>query len=577
MKTSWIFFRLCTCNSLGLIKQTEEEIKMNNRNSKFSFETLETLQEGEFVSIGNSEYKINGRKIFKLDRKGDMVPLTLDFLTIDRKFLTTNGELEYDIVFEFEDNLINKRITHQQIQPNKIGMLANHGILLNQKYTKDLSNALALMGSKLKSEKLSDQLGFYEDENKLSYRGVADQDLLTSGLAKIFKLDTKGTLEGELVSVKNLITGVPELELVYSLGFTSIVNWYLRKELKADTLHLLYFLYGDSSIGKTTALQAALSPFGCPDPRTAGSFVETFSSTNNALIHQLSTLNGSTLGIDDLGSGKNIDRSDFLYVLANGMSKSRSKTDGSLISGIGFEASVIGTGEFSIRDKLTSHGGQQIRCIEFKNLAYTTSQKHSEAVKAAFFKDYGHMATEFATRLIGMNSDELQSLFDDSFNLFSTYSEVTQTNKLQRYSKQLAVVLLSIKLLNKFFDFQFKEEEITRFLLDNLKETEEWLDYAQVAFGKLVSWILEHENQFGIDREKSRDGTNVTYGFIKNEPDLKKVYIESKTFKKVADEIGLPDLIPFIKELKQKGLVESDKDRSTKKIGKARYYVFILK
>lgn len=545
--------------------------------NKYSIKNLKKLKDGELIRIGESEYQINQKGIFKTNQKGQLTPLSMKLVTIEKSYLNALDELEYELAYQFQKGIKKIRISHSQIQPSKIGLLGNKGILLNQKETRDLSTALALLGSELKVSQLSNQLGFVEIDDELHFRGVAEKDLLTSELGAAFNLEKKGTLSSELLSVKTLIRGGSELELVYSLGFTSIVNCYLRKQLGIDTLQVLYFLMGDSSSGKTTALQAALSPFGCPDPRALGSFVQTFSSTDNALIKQISNFSGYTLGVDDLGAAKEKSKADFCYILANGREKSRSNSDGSLISGSGFEASVIGTGEFSIRDTLTNHGGQQLRCIEFKELAYTTSQKHSEEIKSAFLKNYGNMASEFATKLIGLDLDELKSLFDDSFNLFSTYSEVTQTNKLQRYSKQLAVILLSVKLLNKFFSLEFDEKEITRLILNNLKETEEWLDYAQVAFGKLVSWILEHENQFGIDRKKARNVSNSTYGYIKNEPNLKKVFIESKTFKNVADEIGLPDLIPFIKQLKQKGLVETDKDRSTKKIGSVRYYVFILK
>ncbi|MDZ5759853.1 DUF927 domain-containing protein [Carnobacterium maltaromaticum] len=545
--------------------------------NKYSIKNLKKLKDGEFIRIGESEYQLNQKGIFKTNQKGQLTPLSMKLVTIEKSYLNALDELEYELAYQFQKKIKKIRITHSQIQPNKIGLLANRGVMLNQKENRDLSTALALLGGDLEVSQLSNQLGFVEIDDELHFRGVAEKDLLTSELGAAFNIEKKGTLSSELLSIKTLIRGGSELELVYSLGFTSIVNYYLRKQLGIDTLQVLYFLMGDSSSGKTTALQAALSPFGCPDPRAIGSFVQTFSSTDNALIKQISNLNGYTLGVDDLGAAKEKSKADFCYILGNGKEKSRSNSDGSLIPGSGFEASVIGTGEFSIRDTLTNHGGQQLRCIEFKELAYTTSQKHSEEIKSTFLKNYGNMASEFATKLIGLDLDKLKSLFDDSFNLFLTYSEVTQTNKLQRYSKQLAVILLSVKLLNKFFSLEFDEKEITRLILNNLKETEEWLDYAQVAFGKLVSWILEHENQFGIDRKKARNVTNSTYGYIKNEPNLKKVFIESKTFKNVADEIGLPDLIPFIKQLKQKGLVETDKDRSTKKIGSVRYYVFILK
>lgn len=545
--------------------------------NKYSIKNLKKLKDGELIRIGESEYQISQKGIFKTNQKGQLTPLSMKLVTIEKSYLNALDELEYELAYQFQKGITKMRILHSQIQPSKIGSLGNKGILLNQNKTKDLSNALALLGSELKVTQLSNQLGFVEIDDELHFRGVAEKDLLTSELGAAFNLEKKGTLSSELLSVKTLIRGGSELELVYSLGFTSIVNCYLRKQLGIDTLQVLYFLMGDSSSGKTTALQAALSPFGCPDPRALGSFVQTFSSTDNALIKQISNFSGYTLGVDDLGAAKEKSKNNFCYILANGREKSRSNSDGSLISGSGFEASVIGTGEISIREALSSHGGLQLRCVEFNGLTYTKSQRHSEEVKAAFLKNYGHMSSEFAKKLISMDVGELKNLFEESVSLFSTSCEVTQTNKLQRYSRQLAVILLTVKLLNQFFDLQFDEKKITEYLLDNLKETAEFLDYAQVAFGKLVSWILEHENQFEIDGENTRNITDKTYGFIRNDLDSKKVYIESKSMKKVGEEIGLPDLSSFIKQLKQKGLIETESDgHSTKKIGKSRYYIFKL-
>lgn len=541
----------------------------------YSYEALTALRNDVMVEI-SFKYSIGKNGIYKRQGNyGNGFPISLGLITIESKFINPNGELEYDLAFENEGKKKVLRVMHKDILPNQIRFLSTKGAPVDHNNVKDLSNALSIISSKMIAEPLVDQIGFTKIEGKVKFIGAPKAHLLTSKVKSLFELSTKGTELNERKNVTEFVVGHPALELAYLLGFTTLTTWVLSHQLGIDVFPMMYYLFGESSSGKTTATIVALSPFGNPSPRESQSLMQTFASTDLSLLQYFSCLNGYVLGIDDFGSASEKNKTNFLYTFANGKVKARATSEGEIIQGAGFNASAISNGEESLRNNLSDHVGVQLRGAEFYNLEYTASSTHSEELKKAFSNTYGHLAQEFADWLLEHDEKELKNVYKENVSLLLNSLETTPSSMVNRYAKQLAVIAATGNLVNEFFGFGFNLPAIQQLLLSNLSETMYRLDNAKFSLMKILTYVHEHIHSFVIN------GVDIgiaekRLGYIKTDKEgLAKICIPVETMKTIAKELQLSDLIPLMNKMKKEKLIEVEKGHNTKKVKGVRCYVFL--
>ena len=117
---------------------------------------------------------------------------------------------------------------------------------------------------------------------------------------------------------------------------------------------VIFHLYGNSSSGKTTALQGFVSPWGNgSDPQTAGmvnSLIERWNSTANAIEPIAAVHSGMCLAIDELGSSGNSLVS--VYNFTSGRGKSRMDSAGGLRDQHRWTLCTLSSGEYSMQEKI---------------------------------------------------------------------------------------------------------------------------------------------------------------------------------------------------------------------------------
>lgn len=118
--------------------------------------------------------------------------------------------------------------------------------------------------------------------------------------------------------------------------------------------NVIFHLYGNSSVGKTTALQAAVSVWGRgSDPQRSGrgrSLIERWNSTGNAMEPMAATHSGLLLAIDELGSSG--DAMVSVYNATSGLGKARMSDTGSMRDQHEWSLCILFSGEFSIQEKI---------------------------------------------------------------------------------------------------------------------------------------------------------------------------------------------------------------------------------
>ena len=124
-------------------------------------------------------------------------------------------------------------------------------------------------------------------------------------------------------------------------------------------------IFGGSSQGKTTIIQAAASVWGRGD---SPGYVRTWRATANGLEGVAASASDTVLILDELGVVEARDAAAGIYGLANGSGKARAAHDGSLREPRTWRVLILSTGEIPITTKLadarySSRQGQRFRCV----------------------------------------------------------------------------------------------------------------------------------------------------------------------------------------------------------------------
>lgn len=171
----------------------------------------------------------------------------------------------------------------------------------------------------------------------------------------------RGKLAEWTAQVAEPCRGNSRLMFAVSLAFAGPLLTPLREE--GGGVHLR----GDSSKGKTTALQLAASVWGAPigaDP-----FVRQWRSTANAQESTAASHNDCLLPLDEIGQADPREIGEAAYMLANGQGKDRMRDRGGLRRTATWRVLFLSTGEETLADLMARGGrhvkaGQEVRFLD---------------------------------------------------------------------------------------------------------------------------------------------------------------------------------------------------------------------
>lgn len=218
----------------------------------------------------------------------------------------------------------------------------------------------------------------------------------------------RGTLEGWQLGIAALAVGNPVLALGICTAFAGPLLALVGVE--SGGIHFI----GDSSTGKTTALQAAASVWG------GDNFRRSWRTTANGLEGAAALFNDSLLALDEISECDPRDVGEVIYMLGNGRGKQRASRTGSARTVHRWRTSVISTGERSIATSMAEAGhrvkaGQAVRLLDIPvqrtHGAWDTLHAHSsgpafsDAIKRAALANYGTAGRAFLEKLTRDTTD----------------------------------------------------------------------------------------------------------------------------------------------------------------------------
>lgn len=414
---------------------------------------------------------------------------------------------------------------------------------------------------------------YFPDFAGENYDYAGDVDIKTSGRAKNW------------ASMYNKwVSGHAKLELVVAIALTAPVIYRINQFQPIG--NFLVSFIGESSTGKTTALQLALSIYGKPT-RGNGGLMDTLHGTVNAITNSIRKKNGFLNGFDEatgtlLKSGKASEIwNNMIYDFSTGEDKKRMRSDLSMNERSCCYSTTIFTSELSIIESLNnSIEGQAVRLLEIEG-GFTDTPEQSNEIKKLSLANYGWIVGYFVRRLEKLDDDDLREWYEACKKRLADKTSVDSRYRT-RILETLAVVLVAAKIVNEVA-YKGKPMPIE---IDEEMLIESLVEVSQSAVPKELTaeMILDTITNNLLKAKASKAGYSDKCGTLTSLPDgTLEAFIVTDYFKKWLNEAGggSKSERSLISKLAEAGVLVLPKDKSHKtfqrKIGDLTVRGYLLK
>jgi putative DNA primase/helicase len=263
---------------------------------------------------------------------------------------------------------------------------------------------------------------------------------------------TAGTLEGWRKGIAAMAVGNPLLTLAISTGFAGPV--LARCNVESGGIHFI----GDSSTGKTTAIEAACSVWGGPN------FRRSWRATGNGMEGVAALFNDSLLALDEISECDPREVGAIVYALGNGRGKQRASRTGNARAVSRWRCSVLSSGERTIGTTMAEGGhrikaGQSVRLLDVPAQrtygAWDDLHQHasgtafSDALKLASVTHYGHPGRMFLERLTRDHDTSFSEALD-AIKAMPEFQASSGEGQEKRAAARFAVLALAGELATEY-------------------------------------------------------------------------------------------------------------------------------
>ncbi len=362
-------------------------------------------------------------------------------------------------VLRFRDTLGNWRIWTMPMEWLKgksedlFGELLSMGLIFPRKH-------IELFADYLQSSTSTDckvcatQIGWFEGTFVLPTMVIGPQSeriVFQGNQRQPQEYEQKGSLAQWQSAVAARAIGNPLLELAISISFAGPLLQKCNGE--SGGVHL----FGDSSTGKTTALEVAASTWGGPSHKRS------WRATVNGMEAAALLCNDTLLVIDEVSQCHPREVGMIAYGLGNGTGKQRAGRTGNARPVGHFKAAILSSGERSLTAAMKAGGdtalaGQKLRILDLPvNRTFgawdelgecSNGAEFSDALKRAATEHYGHAGPAFLERLTQDKSDFGKRL--SSIKETPGFSPLDATGQEHRAATRFATFALAGELATEY-------------------------------------------------------------------------------------------------------------------------------
>lgn len=502
----------------------------------------------------------------KKDGDKEKVVTMSSCITVEAKFWHASENTEKIIISNGKDK--EHTFDSDILTTRNLPSLIKYGHSINENYIRDLSYALQLMRDKLPTSDLYDGSGIIETPHgyivmidtiytSKQYDQLASLDPIVDSA---YPLEPKGTFKDWLNMYINEVKGHLLLELAVIFGISALVTSFLKYKREIEFAGIIFSFTGQSSTGKSTAAALAVSVAGNPTKGNQTLF-RSWNGTRNALEGYLSNNFGVPLVFDELSSATFKDTTGLLYSIAEGQGRQRSNVHGEVKTPKNWGTSVISTSEYSIFNDSAQNDGLRVRTIEI-NERFTKDATNSDNIKKAVALNYGHVLPLVAKYLIN-REDEVIQWFQEEHHWFNETLKDETNNTGIRMFKRYATITTSAKILSHVLATDIDIAKIRDYFIDYHGHTVSERSLADKAIEVITQFVAQNRGKFSDDTALKNMIEN--NGLIALKDDYIEVKIIASVFKNMLIENHFQDVNNVVNALRDKGYIESDRDRITTK------------
>ncbi len=457
----------------------------------------------------------------------------------------------------------------------------------NRKNIKEIMDKLSLQEDKLEAVFVHSSLGWSSIQSEKIF--LAQKSVPTLSIYHgSFDLRPRGTFEKWKETVEDYAMNRTELQMAIILGLSSVVVGFLRTHMDSS---LFVNLFGESSSGKTTFAQLAVSTAGNPNNNTRkNGLIMDWGDTDNFKISSLSNNFGVPVVFDELSKANSKNLSEFVYNVANGRSKGRLNSNAEIKNTTSWATTIISTGETSLLSKCNNNSGLLARLIEFNFDNITGSAQAAEKLKNGISKNYGFANTILANYILD-NEDIIVEEYNNSrkelekavpiknklvSRLIKKMAIITTTAKLATNALDLPIDIKGIENLlveavakqNAFHSFDIESSLVEYLLQDIAAHPEKYKREAKNTFDD-----YEHRNLTALIKKTRRKALSEDESFK-----YEVIYIPLK-FEELLKKGNFTDSVLVLNCLKKLNYLVMDKDHTTvkRKVGSANIRTYVVR
>lgn len=386
-------------------------------------------------------------------------------------------------------------------------------------------------------------------------------------------IEPKGTLQAQLEMIKSEVVGNVPLEAILAIGASAVLNGFIGESIAASTL--IVHLFGDSTQGKSTAAQLAVSIAGSPDLQKSGLFMS-WNGTGNGIITRMKGNKGMPVAFDEISKCQIKDMSSIVYTLADGRDKDRCNKDSTIKSVSEFDSwhtTIISTGEASLLSKCNNNTGLKIRVFEFDDV-FTSSATNAENIKECIKDNYGHIAPKLAKAMIKIGHETLIRMHKKYKERFIDLCG-RELKIIERIANNIAIILLSAKLMNDVFCLNLDIKAMAEYFMNNVQNNNSNRDLADEAYSKILEVVHSNKSKFAHYQSGEEFDARAyeCWGKIvdmqhinsKNPDIVEQVILYYEQFCEIVKSVGFEDEHVVIKKMKEKGYLDCEKGKNYRK------------
>jgi putative DNA primase/helicase len=325
----------------------------------------------------------------------------------------------------------------------------------------------------------------------------------------------RGTLESWRETVGQHCKNNPLLIVSVSCAFAApLLKIAAQKEAGGAGLHL----QGDSSKGKTTALQVAASVWGSPN------YVMTWRGTGNGLEATAAARNDTLLPLDEISESNPKEIGAVIYALANGQGKQRARRTGGARESQRWRIMILSSGERTLSAHMgeanqKAKAGQNARLLSIpatnrRHGAFDHLHDHENAraladyLKQATNQNYGHAGPAFVAALLKDTRDLKQH-----YAAFMAEPEFTRAESIEsRAAGTFALIAMAGELATDYGLTDWESGSAITAALDTFNAWRESRGKGQDETGQILAGIREFIAKHGSARFEPKDEPEGSHG-----------------------------------------------------------------